>query len=60
MIVRMSLSFCVIENMLTKYLFYFDLLNHLQKLHEYFITKHANIKFANEKKLTGHHNFQMF
>ena len=48
----MSLSLCIIKNMLT-----IDLLfrspHHLEKFNEYLNTKHANIKFTNEKEVNG-------
>ena len=33
------------------YFFYFDLFEHFKKFNEYINTKHANIKFTNEKQV---------
>ena len=51
MIVRISLSLCIIKDMWTIYLFHFDLLTTLKNLIKYLNTKHANIKFISEKEV---------
>ena len=58
MFVPISLSLFITKDMLTIYLFYFDLLTTLKNLRNLrnlrnLNTKHANIKFTNEKEING-------
>ena len=48
----MSLGLCIIKDMWTMYVL-FRSLHDLKKCNEYLNTKHANIKFTNEKVVIG-------
>ena len=59
MILRISLSLCIIKDMWTIYLFKFRSPLHFEKFNKYLNTKHANINLTSEKEVNGSLPFLM-